>query len=132
MSDEFNLHITNYFFYAFHGALILFNLLGWIFPKTKTRKLNLITLLLTFSSWFILGIWKGWGYCFLTDWHYDVLRKLGNTDLPNSYIAFLVEKLTGYLPDTVLIETLTLGVAVLVLICSLYVNFRLNGKRKRS
>ena len=121
MKEAF-LHLGNYFFYAFHSLLILFNLFGWLYPKT--RKLNLISLLVTFASWGILGFWKGWGYCFLTDWHYDILRQLGHNDMPSSYIAFLVEKLTGWLPGTALVNSLTLGLAVLALLCSLWVNLR--------
>ena len=94
----------------------------------RTRKLNLFTLLLTFGSWGILGIWKGWGYCFLTDWHYNVLRKLGETELPHSYIAFLVESLTGWLPEANLVNNLTVGLALAALLASLYVNWK-NRKR---
>ena len=119
---EVCLHIANYFFYIFHTVLILFNLFGWLYPKT--RKLNLITLLATFGSWVLLGFWKGWGYCFLTDWHYTVLRQLGKKELPQSYIAFLVEKMTGWLPETTLVNSLTVGLAVLALLCSLWLNLR--------
>ena len=119
---DVGLHLANYFFYAFHGVLILFNLFGWLYRKT--RKLNLITLLITFASWFILGIWKGWGYCFLTDWHYSVLRELGERELPVSYIAFLAQKMTGWLPNAALVNMLTLWLGVLALGCSLWVNLR--------
>jgi Protein of Unknown function (DUF2784) len=119
---DVGLHLANYFFYAFHAVLILFNLLGWLYKKT--RKLNLITLLITFASWLLLGIWKGWGYCFLTDWHYSVLRQLGEHELPASYIAFLVQKTTGWLPNASLVNMLTLWLAVLALGCSLWVNLR--------
>lgn len=114
--------IANYFFYLFHTVLIFFNLFGWLFPKT--RRLNLVSLLITFGSWVLLGFWKGWGYCFLTDWHYSILRQLGEKDLPSSYIAFLVEKITGWMPGTPLVNSLTLGLAILSLICSLWVNLR--------
>jgi hypothetical protein len=116
------LQIANYFFYLFHTVLIFFNLFGWLFPKT--RRLNLVSLLITFGSWVLLGFWKGWGYCFLTDWHYSILRQLGEKDLPSSYIAFLVEKITGWMPGTPLVNFLTLGLAVLALICSIWVNLR--------
>ena len=119
---DIGLHLANYFFYVFHTVLILFNLFGWLFKKT--RKLNLITLLITFISWFVLGIWKGWGYCFLTDWHYSVLRKLGHNDLPASYIAFLMNKFTGWLPDATLVNSLTLGLAIVALGASLWVNYK--------
>jgi hypothetical protein len=123
---DFGLHITNYFFFAFHTVLILFNLFGWLYPKL--RKLNMISLLVTFGSWFLLGIWKGWGYCFLTDWHYQVLRALGERDIPSSYIAFLVKKLTGWTPSSELVDPFTVGLALLALLCSLYVNFRSEKK----
>jgi hypothetical protein len=88
-----------------------------------TRKLNLISLLITFGSWVLLGIWQGWGYCFLTDWHYEVLRRMGQNSLPGSYIAFLVERITGWLPSAGLTNTMTLALAILALVCSLWVNF---------
>lgn len=117
---DFELQLANYFFYAFHTVLIIFNLFGWI--PARTRKLNLLTLLTTFVSWIILGFWKGWGYCFLTDWHYSVLRKLGEKDMPRSYIAFLVEKMSGWLPNEELINGLTLGLSLLVLAFSIRMN----------
>ena len=52
----------NFFFYIFHTALILFNCFGWIVPKFS--RWHLASLLLTAFSWFVLGIWYGWGYCF--------------------------------------------------------------------
>ena len=115
------LHLANYFFYFFHTVLIVFNLLGWLYPRT--RKLNLISLLATFGSWGLLGFWKGWGYCFLTDWHYQVLRELGETSMANSYIAFLIEKLTGWLPEVRLVNTMTLVLTVMTFMASVWVNF---------
>ncbi|KJJ38002.1 DUF2784 family protein [Aequorivita vladivostokensis] len=119
--ENFWLHLGNWVFIVFHTVLIVFNLFGWIF--LKTRKLHLFTLAVTLFSWLVLGIWKGFGYCFLTDWHYDILRKLGKTNLPNSYITFLVENLSGWRPDAQLVEILTLVFTLLALICSLWVNF---------
>ena len=126
---DFVLQAANFLFYAFHTVLILFNLFGWLHPAM--RKLNLISLLATFGSWILLGIWKGWGYCFLTDWHYQVLRALGEREMPSSYIAFLVEKITGWSPVAELVDLFTVGLAVLALICSLWVNLR-NGKRRKN
>ncbi len=116
------LHLANYFFYFFHTVLIVFNLLGWLYPRT--RKLNLISLLATFGSWGLLGFWKGWGYCFLTDWHYQVLRALGEKGMPSSYIAFLIEKITGLSLDPDLVNTLTVSLALLALVFSVWVNLR--------
>lgn len=127
--DELLLRLANSFFYVFHTVLIIFNLLGWI--PVRTRKLNLITLLLTFGSWVLLGIWMGWGYCFLTDLHYEVLERLGEHNLPNSYIAFLTERITGWLPSTALSNTLTLSLAILALLCSLCVNLISPGRKRK-
>jgi hypothetical protein len=63
------------FFLVFHASLILFNLFGWMFRKTRVW--NLVTLLLTGLSWTLLGIFYGFGYCPFTDWHFQVLEELG-------------------------------------------------------
>src|SRR5690606_35535709 len=99
------LKILSYFFFGFHSLLILFNLLAWLWKSTRT--LNLTTLLLSAFSWLVLGFWYGWGYCFLTDWHYSILEKLGHSSLPDSYIAFLIQSISGYLPEKSLVDTLT-------------------------
>jgi hypothetical protein len=115
------LQLLNYFFFAFHTALILFNLFGWLFPKTK--KLHLISILITLFSWGVMGIWKGFGYCFLTDWHYRILRKLGERDMPSSYISYLMEKSPVWLPDAALTDTLTWVLTILAFLCAIWVNF---------
>lgn len=119
---SFLLYTLHYFFLIFHTLLILFNLLGWISPKTK--KWHLISLCITLFSWGILGIWKGFGYCFLTDWHYQVLYQLGEKNLPYSYISYLVQTLSGWLPPADLVNNLTLVFTLLALFCSLWVNIR--------
>ncbi len=110
------------FFTAFHSLLVLFNLFGWIWKRT--RRLNLICLLLTAGSWLILGIFYGLGYCPLTDWHFNILRKLGYTDLPNSYLGFLFTRLTGLQIDQALVDAVTLWGLIIALMISLYLNFR--------
>ncbi|GAA0553372.1 DUF2784 domain-containing protein [Chitinophaga japonensis] len=110
------------FFFVFHTAFTLFNITGWIFPRT--RKWNLVTLLLTGCSWFVLGIWFGWGYCPCTDWHYAVRRELGYQDPRGSYIHFLLLELTGIDLDTQLVDNATLVVFVISLGLSLWLNLR--------
>lgn len=114
--------LLDIFFIIFHTALILFNLFGWIWKRT--RRLNLITLGLTMASWFGLGIWYGWGYCPCTDWHWQVRRRLGDTDLPSSYITFLLEQYTGWAPAPNIVEVGTLIVFLIAVICSIYVNVK--------
>jgi hypothetical protein len=115
-------HFLNYFFFIFHTLLTLFNLLGWIFPAT--RKWNLVTLFATAFSWFVLGIWFGWGYCLCTDWHFDVREKLGYNDQQGSYIHFLLLKFTGINFNEQLVETATLLGFIISLVMSLWLNIR--------
>lgn len=112
----------NYFFFIFHTLITLFNIAGWIFPKT--RKWNLVTLLLTACSWFVLGIWYGWGYCVCTDWHWDVREHLGYHDQRRSYIHFLLLKLTGIDFNEQLVENVTLIVFLVSLVLSVWLNIR--------
>ena len=119
----------NIFFFVFHTAFTLFNIVGWIFPKT--RKLHLITLTLTALSWFVLGIWYGWGYCVCTDWHWDVRAKLGLIDRSNSYIHFLLVKLTGINLNPKLVETGTLIIFFLSFALSIWLNIRDRTARRR-
>jgi hypothetical protein len=83
--------VFDIFFFAFHISLILFNLFGWIFKSL--RRWNLLTLTLTVFSWVVLGFFYGFGYCFLTDWHWQIREKLGYTTNSNSYIHFLITSL---------------------------------------
>jgi len=109
------------FFISFHTILIIFNLFGWIWRPL--RKINLVTLIITGASWFILGIFYGIGYCPLTDWHWEVLHKLGKYDLPNSYITYLVERLSGFETDAQTVDTCTVVFYFAALLVSVYVNF---------
>ena len=118
----------NLFFFIFHTAFTFFNILGWAFPQT--RKWNLITLLLTAFSWFILGIWYGWGYCICTDWHYKVRQHLGFQDQEGSYIRFLIRKLTDMDFNEQLVENTTLAVFLISLALSIGLNIR-DYRRKR-
>lgn len=110
-----------------HIIITLFNVVGWIFPKT--RKLHLITIALTFGSWFILGFWYGFGYCFLTDWHWDVKKKLGETNLPSSFIKYFADKISGKDISTTLVNNVTLIIFIITIILTIYYNF-FHKKRK--
>ena len=101
---------------------MLFNLLGWIWKKT--RRLNLICILLTAASWLILGIFYGFGYCPPTDRHFNIPGKLGYTGLPDSNLSFLFTRLTGLQAEQSLVDALTLWGLVAALIISPYMNFR--------
>ncbi len=116
-------HILDIFFIVFHTCLIFFNLFGWILRKT--RVLNLITLSLTGSSWLFLGLIVGTlGYCPLTEWHFNILYKLGETDLPYSYTKYLAERITGLKLDAHLVDQITLFAFLAAIIFSLFFNIR--------
>lgn len=116
------LYALNIFFFIFHTAFTLFNITGWAFRKT--RKWHLVTMLLTAFSWFVLGIFEGWGYCICTDWHWQVREQLGINDRSNSYIHFLILKMTGVDFDEGLVESITLFVFIVCFMLTLLLNFR--------
>ena len=107
---------------------MIFNLTGWIWPRT--RKLHLITLIATATSWFILGIWYGFGYCPLTDWHWSIKEKMGETNLPNSFVKYIADKITGNEVNSSLIDTLTIGGLIFAVTAAVYVNFFRRNKRE--
>jgi len=115
-------HFLNILFFIFHSGLTLFNLFGWIWKRT--RKWNLLTLSLTGFSWFILGIWYGFGYCPSTDWHWQVRMKLGYYDMPSSYIKFLIDSLTGLNVNAHLVDIAALVLLLAAFMISLGLNFR--------
>lgn len=123
-------HIIDIFFVIFHTSLILFNLFGWI--GRKLRFFNLITLSITGASWLFLGLIVGTlGYCPLTDWHFSVLEKIGETNLPGSYVKYLADRLTGWNFNSSLVDKVTLYSFLVAFGISLFLNTRdLLKKRK--
>jgi len=125
--------LLDIFFVVFHTSLTLFNLLGWIWKKTRLA--NLITLSVTGASWLFLGMIVGMlGYCPLTDWHFNILEKLGKTDLPTSYIKYLTDRLTGLNVNETLVDKATLYCFIAALAISIFLNIRdfRNRRLKRS
>lgn len=109
-----------------HLALVGFNLFAWIWPQT--RKLHLIVILATAASWLILGIWFGLGYCPITDWQWEIKGKLGEHNLPSSFIKYFADKITGYSFNPSLIDRITAYSFAMAAFLSIYLNFI---KRKR-
>ncbi len=116
------LQFLDWFFIAFHTSFTLFNAVGWMFRKT--RRAHLVTMGLTAASWFILGIWYGWGYCFCTDWHWQVRQALGRPIRFNSYIYFLIDETTGLAPDPALVDYTVLAVFLFSAAMTMALNFR--------
>lgn len=132
MNEEFEiflLHFLNVFFFVFHFALIVFNLVGWAFQKT--RKWHLASLMITAFSWFVLGIFYGWGYCFLTDWHYDIRYNLGLIVDASSYIHFLLKRLSLDFWSAQVTDIMTGVIFGSSLVLSLFFNFRKIANKKK-
>ncbi len=98
----------NIFFFVFHTVFILFVLFGWIWKKA--RAFHLGALVLTAFSWFGLGIFYGFGYCFCTDWHWNVRHRLGYPEMPRSYVKFLILTVTGWDLNDGLVDAVTVAV----------------------
>jgi hypothetical protein len=128
MTRMFLYHVLDIFFMILHPAVIVFNLFGWIWKKTRVA--NLILLLLTGGSWFILGLFYGIGYCPFTQWHWEVLHHLGKTNLPDSYVKYLVLRITGISFSDRLTDTVTAICFFLALGLSLYVNLRKKRQKR--
>jgi hypothetical protein len=112
-----------------HLIIVGFNLLGWIWKRT--RMAHFIVAMVTAACWFILGIWYGIGYCPITDWQWRVKEKLGEVGLPNSFIKYWADKLTGVGIDTQFIDAMTAGLFIVAVTLSVYLNFFYKRKRDR-
>lgn len=104
-----------------HFAIIGFNLFGWIWKPL--RKAHFIVVCATAACWFIVGIWFGIGYCPITDWDWQVKEKLGEHNLPNSFIKYYADMVTGHPVDASLIDTLTAVGFFIAAMLSVYFNF---------
>lgn len=122
MMDEPVYHILDAFFVVFHVLLIGFNLLGWAWRRT--RRLHLLAISATLLSWFGLGVAYGWGYCPLTDWHWDVKRALGESGLPASWVKYYLDRLTSLDWDAGVVDVLVIGFGLGAFVVSLTLNLR--------
>jgi hypothetical protein len=114
--------LLDVFFVVFHSVLVLFNLVGWAWRRT--RRVHLITIGLTVLSWFGLGVFFGWGYCPCTDWHWQVKRALGERNLPNSYIKYYLDRLSGVDWDPAVVDFLVVATTLAALGLSVWLNGR--------
>src|SRR5262245_33795651 len=102
------MQIFDVLFDILHITIVLINALGWVYHRIWY--IHLIVAGLTTLSWVGAGAFYGWGYCFLTDWHWQVKESLGETPLPNSYIDYWLIKLFDIHPDPQVVANWVLGV----------------------
>src|SRR5215217_7632226 len=115
------LKLLDVFLTLVHFSIVGFNLFGWIWQAT--RRAHFICILVTAASWFLLGIWFGIGYCPVTDWQWRVKEKLGEQNLPASFITYMANKITGHNFSPALIDTVTVASFAAAVLLSVYVNF---------
>ena len=115
------LQLLDTFFTLLHLAVIGFNLTGWLW--SRTRIYHFYGILLTAFSWAVLGIWYGFGYCPITDWQWQVKEKLGENNLPNSFIKYFADQIRGQNINADVVDVLTAMCFVVAAGLSVYVNF---------
>ena len=109
----------NILFFIFHTVMLVFNLTGWIFRRT--RNLHVICLGATLFSWFVMGAWKGIGYCICTDWHFQVRRAMGINDHVYCYIQLIAKCFFGVDMDRTTSDLCAGGGLLFALIATLIV-----------
>ena len=96
-----------------HASLVIFAITGWAFDST--RKFHFWTVLCILFAWLVIGYWLGTtGYCPITDFHWDLKRALGEVNLPNSFIKYMLDWLFQYDFNRHEVDRLTGIVMVLV------------------
>lgn len=85
--------IYDVFFHVIHLTVIIINTTFWM--SFRTLRLAQITLSLTLISWIGFGFKYGFGYCFLTDWHWQLKESMGDRNLPMSYIKLVLDRTFG-------------------------------------
>jgi hypothetical protein len=116
-----------------HLFIIGFNLLGWIW--WRTRRLHLVFVGVTAFCWLVLGAWYGLGYCPVTDWQWRVKARLGERHLPGSFITYYAQKLSGRTFNPAMVDTVVAVTFFLAIALSVYVNFflkRSGGNKARA
>lgn len=116
-----NLEALDFLLTILHLLIIGFNLLGWMFKRT--RKLHFWFAMATLFCWIVLGIWFGLGYCPITDWQWAVKTQLGEQNLPNSFIKYFADRLLHTPLSDALVDGFTLGLFLLAIAFSVKLNF---------
>lgn len=116
------LEVLNVAFFAFHTALIVFNMIGWAWKRT--RRWNLAALGLTAASWFLMGMYYGVGYCVCTQMHFWVRAALGIHDGADNYLQLLARSVLGLDPSAASVRQLAAYGFAMSLFVSVALNLR--------
>jgi len=107
--------------YFAHLAAMLFIVFGWMLPATRLANWYLIVL--TFVSWFGLGLVFGFGFCLITGIQSKIRQRLGNTEPMDSFVKHVLDRLTGRDLNPLHVEVGTQASFYLSAAASAYVNF---------
>lgn len=110
------LEFLNIALFIAHNALIMMNMFGWAFRRTQV--IHLCTLLATLFSWFVMGAWRGFGYCLCTDWHFQIRNQMGIHEGETSYTQLLLNQIPTVTVTRQFADQLTLSIMVLILIAT--------------
>lgn len=112
-----------------HVAVVLGILTLWV-PRA-TRRVHLLLIGVTALSWFGLGLVHGLGYCFLTDWQWEVKHWRGEAGLPGSFIHYALTRWLGLTLRATTTDVLTALGFGLAACLSLWVNLATRRQRSR-
>jgi hypothetical protein len=87
------LTVLDWFLTGLHVLVVVGFVFLWI-PRSTARFHGWLVLCIAFS-WLGLGAWKGFGYCVLTDLDWRVKHARGIRHLPNSFLKYAGDFLTG-------------------------------------
>lgn len=119
------LEVLDVIFHSVHISLITISLTFWM--SFRTLKWAQVVLFFTVVSWFGLGYFYGFGYCFLTQWHWQIKENLGESNLPASYLKYIFDRLTGMDWNPVLVDQMAFGGLIFAVVGCVYQTVR---KRK--
>ncbi len=121
------LKLLNLFFHLIHLSIISFFLFGWLFETMRLA--HFILSLLTFISWFGVGFFYGFGYCFVTDIQWKIKKRLNQTPSTEFYIKYMIDKVTGLDTNPSIVNGMTtfvyFGILIIstIILSNTYLNF---------
>jgi hypothetical protein len=98
------LTVLDWFLTGVHVLVVLAFVLLWI-PRSTARFHGWLVLGIAFS-WLGLGAFRGFGYCVLTDLQWRVKHALGVRRLPNSFLKYAGDFLTGQNLQPAMVDTI--------------------------
>ena|SRR5687768_12434132 len=103
------------FLYLLHVVLIAYVMFGWLWPPMTA--FHFISLVLMGITWIIIGAMGLWN-CPLTNLHWKIKEKRGQTGMPVSFVNYFLNQLTGKQLSHRFVQTLLLIIYFLALFLS--------------